>query len=201
LAKCLTSAARRRDMKSIFSKKEKTKEKEMESKLPEEQMEDNAIETENQTEVVEQQTEETNFEQLYNEEKDKYLRLYADFDNFRKRSLKERMDLLKSAGSDVITSLLPVLDDFERAITNIKDQEQLSGIILIYNKFKSLLEQKGLKEMNSINEVFNADLHDAITKIKVEEVEKDGKVVDVLEKGYYLNDKIIRHAKVVVGEK
>ncbi|HNQ13292.1 MAG TPA: nucleotide exchange factor GrpE [Bacteroidia bacterium] len=188
-------------MKSIFSKKEKTKEKEMESKLPEEQMEDNAIETENQTEVVEQQTEETNFEQLYNEEKDKYLRLYADFDNFRKRSLKERMDLLKSAGSDVITSLLPVLDDFERAITNIKDQEQLSGIILIYNKFKSLLEQKGLKEMNSINEVFNADLHDAITKIKVEEVEKDGKVVDVLEKGYYLNDKIIRHAKVVVGEK
>lgn len=129
-------------------------------------------------------------------EKDKYLRLVAEFENFKKRNLKERLDLLKSAGADVITSVIPVLDDFERAmqVGNLPE-----GINLIYNKLANTLEQKGLKKMDAKGKEFDADLHDAITNIPVEDESMKGKVVDEVEKGYYLNDKVIRHAKVVVG--
>ncbi len=134
---------------------------------------------------------------------DKYLRLYSDFENHKRRTFKERMDLLKSAGSDVISSLLPVLDDMDRAIRsmdNIKDVDALKeGVMLIQNKLKTILTQKGLQSIESLNKPFDTDLHEAVTNIPVEDENKKGLVADELEKGYMLNDKVIRHAKVVVG--
>ncbi len=135
--------------------------------------------------------------------KDQHMRLYAEFDNFRKRSLKERSDYLKSAGSDMVVSLLPVLDDFERAIkaaSSISDKDPLKeGVNLVYHKLKVILEQKGLKAMTSLEAVFDVDVHEAVTNIPVDNESMKGKVVDELEKGYWFNDKVIRHAKVVVG--
>jgi molecular chaperone GrpE len=132
---------------------------------------------------------------------DKYLRLFADFDNFRKRNQKERIELIKIAGMDVITSLLPVLDDFQRALRQMEAMQDpmTEGVILIYQKLLSTLEAKGLKAMKSVGENFNPELHEAISEIPVPDESMKGKVVDEIEPGYYLNDKIIRHAKVVVG--
>jgi molecular chaperone GrpE len=143
-------------------------------------------------------------EQKLIESQDKYLRLSAEFDNYRKRTLKEKSDLLKTAGEDTIVRILPVLDDFERAMTamqNSKDIEAAKdGISLIYNKLKETLTQLGIKEIESLNQDFNTDLHEAITKIPASQDDLKGKVVDVIQKGYYLNDKILRFAKVVIGE-
>ncbi|MEJ5960711.1 nucleotide exchange factor GrpE [Pedobacter immunditicola] len=134
---------------------------------------------------------------------DKYLRLFAEFDNYKRRTQRERAELLQTAGKDVITSLLTVLDDFDRANKAMENTADVvavqEGIQLIYNKLKNLLSQKGLKEMESINTPFDTDLHEAITKIPAPNEEAKGKVLDVLEKGYTLNDKVIRFAKVVVG--
>ncbi len=134
---------------------------------------------------------------------DKFLRLYAEFDNYKRRTSKERVELLQTAGKDVIVSLLPVLDDFERAsraIENAKDVASVKeGVSLVYNKLKNLLAQKGLKEMVSKGEVFDADIHEAVTNIPAPTDVMKGKIVDVLEEGYLLNDKVIRFAKVVVG--
>lgn len=135
---------------------------------------------------------------------DKYLRLSAEFDNFRKRTLKEKSDLIRNAGEDLILSLLPIVDDFERAIKSMEDQDAnnafCNGVILIYNKLKETLTNKGLKEIESIGKEFDTDVHEAITKIPAPKKDLRGKVVDVIEKGYFLNEKIIRFAKVVVGE-
>lgn len=134
---------------------------------------------------------------------DKFLRLYAEFDNYKRRTSKERIDLLQTAGKDVIVSLLPVLDDFERAsraIENAKDVAAVKeGVNLVYNKLKNLLAQKGLKEMVSKGQPFDADIHEAVTNIPAPDEAMKGKIVDVLEEGYLLNDKVIRFAKVVVG--
>ena len=134
---------------------------------------------------------------------DKYIRLYSEFDNFRKRTAKEKIELIQSGGEDIFKSVLPVLDDFERAIKSNAETNDVNavkdGVNLIYNKFKSTLTQKGLAEMNSLGEHFNADIHEAITSIPVPSEEMKGKVVDELEKGYNLNGKIIRFAKVVTG--
>jgi molecular chaperone GrpE len=134
---------------------------------------------------------------------DKYLRLFSEFDNFRKRTQKEKLELFKTASEDVMTVLLPVLDDFERAMKasedNGIDKTHLEGIELIYNKLKKSLEQKGLECMESMGKDFDTDYHEAITNIPAPEPEMKGKVVDVIEKGYKLNDKVIRFAKVVVG--
>lgn len=138
------------------------------------------------------------------ESKDKYLRLYAEFDNFKKRTLKERLDLMKSASQDVVAALLPILDDFDRAKQSADDEkseEQFSeGVTLVYNKLYSTLTGKGLSKMESNNEVFDPELHEAISEIPVPEEEMKGTVIDTVEQGYYLNDKIIRYAKVVVGK-
>lgn len=138
------------------------------------------------------------------ESKDKYLRLYAEFDNFKKRTMKERIELMKSASQDVITSLLPVLDDFDRAKKSADDpdsaEEFSEGVSLVYHKLYSTLTNKGLKKMESTNEVFDPELHDAITEIPASAEDMKGLVIDTVEQGYYLNDKIIRHAKVVVGK-
>jgi molecular chaperone GrpE len=135
--------------------------------------------------------------------KDKHLRLYADFENLRKRATKERLELIKSAGEEVIASLLPVVDDLERAVHSLdhsKESAALEGIQLIQSKLLKILEQKGLKAMKSVGEPFDAELHEAITEIPVPEEEQKGKVADEVEKGYYLHDKVIRYAKVVVGK-
>jgi molecular chaperone GrpE len=135
--------------------------------------------------------------------KDKYLRLNAEFDNYRKRTAKEKVDFLKTANEDLIVSLLPILDDFERAVKafdKAPDAEAIKeGVQLIYNKFSKTLENKGLKPMESIGNAFDAESHEGITQIPAPSEEMKGKVVDEVEKGYYLNDKVIRFAKVVIG--
>lgn len=135
---------------------------------------------------------------------DKYLRLVAEFDNFRKRSAKERNELTKNAGEDIIKSLLDVIDDAERAEQQFENSTDVAslktGIELIFNKLKSILTAKGLSKMQSKGEVFNPELHDAITEIPTANEADSGKVIDEVQTGYYLNDKIIRHAKVVVGK-
>lgn len=133
---------------------------------------------------------------------DKFLRLYSEFDNYRKRTIKEKIDLQKSASGDLIEDLLPVLDDFERALQAFEEEhakrEVLQGVELIYNKLFNILKQKGLEPMNSMGTEFNTDYHEAITKIEADK-DKKGKVVDVIQTGYLLNDKVLRFAKVVVG--
>lgn len=137
------------------------------------------------------------------EMKDKYLRLMAEFDNYKRRNAKERNELMQTAGKDILQSLLVVLDDMDRADKQIEKSDDVSqikeGINLVFNKLRNILQQKGLRKMESRNSDFDADLHEAITEIPVSEDAK-GKVVDEIEPGYYLNDKLIRHAKVVVGK-
>ncbi|MEO3403157.1 nucleotide exchange factor GrpE [Mucilaginibacter sp. CAU 1740] len=134
---------------------------------------------------------------------DKYLRLYAEFDNFRRRTIKEREEARKTEGKDVIVALLPVLDDFERAQRAMEKATEVApvkeGVALIQHKLKNILGQKGLKEMTSIGTAFDADLHEAITNIPAPTDDQKGKVIDEMEKGYTLNDKVVRFAKVVVG--
>jgi molecular chaperone GrpE len=136
--------------------------------------------------------------------KEKYLRLVAEFDNFRKRTARERLELIQTAGKDVIVSLLDVLDDCDRAqqqLENTSGSDAVKeGVQLVFNKLRSTLYARGLKPMESIGQDFNPDLHEAVTEIPVPSEAQKGKVVDELQKGYYLNDKIIRFAKVVVGK-
>ena len=135
---------------------------------------------------------------------DKHLRLQAEFDNFRKRTIKEKADLIKSGGESVLVNILPVIDDFERALEmmkNISDEDTgKQGTLLIYNKFKEFLKQNNVKEIEALNQDFDVDLHEAITKIPAPDEKLKGKVVDVVQKGYMLNDKVIRFSKVVIGE-
>jgi len=134
---------------------------------------------------------------------DRYLRLYAEFDNFRRRTIKEREEARKTEGKDVIVSLLPVLDDFERALKSMQNTSEVSalkeGVVLIQQKMKKALAQKGLTEMESKGATFDPDIHEAITNVPAPTEDLKGKVIDEVEKGYYLNDKVIRFAKVVVG--
>ncbi|MCS6917173.1 MAG: nucleotide exchange factor GrpE [Chitinophagales bacterium] len=132
---------------------------------------------------------------------DKYLRVHAEFENYKKRMQRERMEIMRLAGSDVILSLLPVLDDFTRALKQMeaKQDPTTEGVRLIYHKLKTALENRGLKAMQSVGEPYSPDLHEAISEIEAGEKQR-GKVVDEVECGYYFNDKIIRHAKVIVGK-
>lgn len=137
------------------------------------------------------------------EVKDKYLRLYSDFDNYKKRVNREKIDLIKSAGQDIMASILPMLDDMERAIKAMNDAKDVNavkeGVQLVFQKMKSITEGKGLKAMETIGKEFDADLHDAIANVPVKDEKQKGKVIEEIEKGYYLNDKVLRHAKVIVG--
>lgn len=143
-------------------------------------------------------------EEELNELRDKYVRLSAEFDNYRKRTLKEKMELTKSAGETILLNIIPVFDDFERGLESMEKTTEVEaakqGMQLIYNKFKEFLKQNGVKEIEAIDKEFNTDEHDAVTKIPAPKEDQKGKVVDVIEKGYKLNDKVIRYAKVVVGE-
>ncbi len=136
-------------------------------------------------------------------EKDKFLRLFAEFENFKKRTSKERMDLFKTAGQEVIVSLLPILDDFDRALKELsksEDKEMFKGVELINNKFNETLKNKGLEQIEvKQGDAFDAEVHDAITQIPAPDKKLKGKILDVVEKGFKLGDRIIRHPKVVVG--
>jgi molecular chaperone GrpE len=138
------------------------------------------------------------------EQKDKYLRLVAEFDNFKRRNAKERIELIQTAGKDIITDLLDVLDDCERAEKQMQTSDDINevkkGVQLVFNKFKNKLQAKGLKPMDSLHHNFDVEKQEAITEIPAPSEDLKGKVLDVLQKGYYLNDKIIRFAKVVVGK-
>jgi len=138
------------------------------------------------------------------EQKDKFLRLFAEFDNFKKRNVKERLELMKTAAQDTMTALLPVLDDFDRAKSAAEDknsEEPFSeGVMLVYQKLHNTLKQKGLEAMVSTGETFDPELHQALTEIPAPSEDLKGKVVDTIENGYLLKEKIIRHAKVVVGK-
>lgn len=138
------------------------------------------------------------------DQKDKYLRLMAEFENFKRRTAKERIDLIQTAGKDVIVSLLDVMDDCDRAEKQLNGTDDIAlqkeGIQLVFNKIRTTLHAKGLKAMESIDQAFDVELHEAITEVPVPDDSKKGKVIDEVTKGYYLNDKIIRFAKVVVGK-
>lgn len=138
------------------------------------------------------------------EEKDKYIRKVAEFENFKRRNAKERIELIQTAGKDVITELLDVLDDCDRAQKQLETSEDAAanreGVLLVFNKLRSVLQARGLKSMETKNQEFNPDLHEAITEIPAATEEMKGRIVDEVMRGYYLNDKIIRYAKVVVGK-
>jgi molecular chaperone GrpE len=172
-------------------------------------VDENVAGTSHLSEAVEEGSGEEKMVQKLNEEvqdqKDKYLRLYAEFDNFKRRSAKERVELMQTAGREVIQSLLDVLDDCDRAekqldnpaadITSVRE-----GVLLVFNKLRNTLQSKGLKAMESIHTPFDVEKHDAITEIPAPSEKLKGKILDEVQKGYYLGDKLIRHAKVVVGK-
>lgn len=195
-------------IKDIMNKKHQDPENsEMEETL-EDALEDN-VAAEKEDEKPKGKAEKAAFEleektQELGELKDKYLRLQAEFDNFRKRSMKEKLEFMMTAAQDTISVLLPVLDDFDRAKKNAEDENNVEpfseGVMLVYDKLHKTLEQKGLKIMESTGEDFDPELHEAITEIPAPNEEMKGKVMDTVEKGYFLKDKIIRHAKVVVGK-
>lgn len=143
-------------------------------------------------------------EEKYAELNDRFIRLYAEFDNYRKRSNKEKVDLISNANAGILVDLLPVMDDFERAILNNEKADDIEivkeGFHLIFNKFKNIVESKGLKPMMAKGEAFDSELHEAIANVPAPSEEEKGKVIDDVEKGYYLHDKVIRYAKVVVGQ-
>lgn len=159
----------------------------------------------NDTDTTAQDTDKgDDLQKKYDELNDRYLRLMAEFDNYRKRTLKEKMDLTKYAEEDVIKGILPVVDNMERAIKSLETATDVNavkeGINLIYKKFMEFLEKRGIKEIDALNKELDTDLHEAVTKFAAPSEDLKGKIIDVIEKGYYLHDKVIRYAKVVVGE-
>lgn len=164
-------------------------------------------ETAAETAVADDTTPEKEIEELkekLEKEKKEYLFLMAEFDNFRKRTLKEKSELIKNAGESVFKGLLPIVDDFERALKAAQDTDDAKamreGMELIYKKLKKFMEQNGVKEMDPEDKEFDADRHEAISAVPVPDPEAKGKILDTVEKGYTINDKVLRHAKVVVGQ-
>ena len=194
--------SKKKEEKSTAGEKEKAKDSKKEEKEQNQEAEAEAGQ-EVKEEEKEKKEEKTDKEKLA-ELQDKYLRLNAEYDNYRKRTLKEKMELTKTAGEDILKGLLPVMDDFERALQSIDEagdnQAVKDGVQLIYNKFKEFLKQQGVQEIEAQDMDFDTDKHEAISKIPAQEEDQKGKVVDVVQKGYYLNEKVLRYAKVVVGE-
>lgn len=190
-----------------FKNELKMSKKEKKEKVEESHIEESATATA-EKENIETKSEKSIEEQLQDqisEEKDKFMRLFAEFENYKKRTSRERMDLFKTASEDVMLALLPILDDFERALTHIeedKEAEELrKGVLLIYNKLVNTLEQKGLSKIEvNQGDDFNADDHEAVTQIPAPSDDLKGKIIDVIERGYKLGDKVIRFPKVVIGQ-
>lgn len=196
----------------MASKKEKAKAKEVQEEVPVEEVLDQEVEQaqdqEENSEVVEAEEVEEKDDLTLALEKavelsDKHLRLQAEFDNYRKRTLKEKMELTKTAGEGLIKDILPVMDDFERAMTTVETAEDIDsvkdGLQLIYSKFESFLKQKGVAEISVEDGEFDTEVHEAITQIPAPSEDMKGKIIDCVQKGYTLNEKVIRHSKVVVG--
>ncbi|MBS9774420.1 MAG: nucleotide exchange factor GrpE [Tenacibaculum sp.] len=186
-----------------MSKDQYTKEDELKDKLENENLEEKTEKTEEIKQ--EENKEEPTTEELIQAEKDKYLRLFAEFENYKKRTTKERIELFKTAGQEIMSVLLPILDDFERALKHIEDdkeaEELRKGVLLIYQKLIKVLEQKGLSVIEvKEGDEFDAEVHQAITQIPAPSDDLKGKVIECIERGYKLGDKIIRHPKVVVAQ-
>jgi molecular chaperone GrpE len=181
---------------------------EVEEALKQEQVQEEVEQKKTEEEAVFQEEEEPKKEPTTEEKlaelQDRYLRLSAEFDNFRKRTLKEKIDLQKSANENLLEAILPVVDDFDRAMQSVDEAKDITavkeGFKLISGKFHGFLNQQGVKEIDAVNKEFDTDLHEAITKIPAPTKKLKGKVVDVIQKGYYLNDKVLRFSKVVIGE-
>lgn len=182
---------------------------EEQTKKEETQEQEQVVSNENKNEETQEETTveakvEPTSEELLQVEKDKHLRLFAEFENYKKRTSKERIELYRTAGQDIMVSLLPVLDDFDRGLAEIKkvkDKELLKGMNLINDKLKSILTQKGLEVVEAkAGDIFDADLHEAITQIPAPSDDLKGKIIDVIENGYKLGDKVIRYPKVVIGQ-
>lgn len=177
----------------------------MSKKSKKEEVVEEQVETQDAVQEVIEKTTEAQLQDELVSEKDKFLRLFAEFENYKRRTAKERIELFKTASEDVMISLLPVIDDFERALTHIEDdkeaEELRKGVLLIYQKMLSTLEQKGLSQIKvAQGDTFDADQHEAVTQIPAPSDDLKGKIIDVIEKGYALGDKIIRFPKVVIGQ-
>jgi molecular chaperone GrpE len=182
-----------------------TKKQDQENKIKEESIEniDNKVENTSEIQPIDNEIEESGIDQLQ-VEKDKYLRLYSEFENFRRRTTKERLEWMQTASKEVIINVLPVIDDMERALKSMETANDISksaieGMELIYKKLYSIMEKTGLKPMNAQGQTFDPELHEAITQFSAPSPDLVGKVIDEVEKGYLLHDKVIRFAKVVVG--
>lgn len=194
----------------VMSTKDKVQNPDNEPKLESETPKENPAQNTDNEKVEEPSEKDTEpsyeeriaeLEEALKQEKDQKLRLYADFENHRKRTAKERVELFGSANQELMSALLPILDDFKRGLDNLKDEESKEGITLIYNKFENTLKQKGLKPMeSSVGKEFNVDTMEAITRIPAPSEDLKGKVVDEIEQGFHLGNKILRYARVVVGE-
>lgn len=180
-------------------KEEKLNEDQVQGELEQEEVAEEAEET-----VEEEPKKEPTVEEKLAELQDRYLRLTAEYDNFRKRTLKEKIDLQKSANENLLQALLPVADDFDRGLQSVNEATDIEavkeGLRLISGKFQGFLTQQGIKEIDAVKKEFDTDLHEAITKIPAPSKKLKGKVVDVVQKGYLLNDKVLRYSKVVIGE-
>lgn len=189
--------------KAVDNKEELNKEAEVKEQTQDAQAETKSEPKKKKTRKSKKDSELEELKVKHAELNDKHLRLFSEFDNFRKRTYKERIELTKTASADVILQLLPILDDFERAFKSIAEGQSqdnmIEGINLIYNKFKSTLNAKGLEVIEAIGEDFDTDFHEAITKVTAPTKELKGKIIDEVERGYLLGGKVIRYAKVVVG--
>lgn len=189
--------------KAVDNKEELNKEAEVKEQTQDAQAETKSEPKKKKTRKSKKDSELEELKVKHAELNDKHLRLFSEFDNFRKRTYKERIELSKTASADVILQLLPILDDFERAFKSIAEGQSqdnmIEGINLIYNKFKSTLNAKGLEVIEAIGEDFDTDFHEAITKVTAPTKELKGKIIDEVERGYLLGGKVIRYAKVVVG--
>lgn len=193
-----TSQAEEKEQQSLEEEQEEQEEQEKEGSETtgeEEHSEDARQDAEDEKELLKRQLEELN---------EKHLRLIAEYDNFRKRTLREKMELSKNAGESILVNILPVMDDFDRARQHIDSASDIEavkeGIDLIYNKLHEFLKQQGVTEIETEEQEFDSELHEAVTKIPAPDEEKKGKIIDCVQKGYKLNDKVIRYPKVVVGE-
>ena len=196
--KKIDNGARQNYYNPIMNNENNTQGKEQQENLAEELKMQSEAEASEQA-PVEEKNELDELKNSLKESNDKFIRLYADFENYKRKMQKDRIELITSASKDLITNLIPVLDDFDRAILADKDKQISEGIILIHQKLVRTLIGKGLKEMECMGQEFNSDFHEAITMIPASEESLKGKIVDVLEKGYSINDNVIRFAKVIVG--
>ena len=194
--------------KSEKADKQQNKKIEVEETVKQEQVQEEVEQEETAEEAEAEEKEEPKKEPTAEEKlaelQDRYLRLSAEYDNFRKRTLKEKIDMQKSANENLLETLLPVADDFDRAMQSVDEAKEIEavkeGLKLIAGKFNGFLKQQGVKEIEAVNKEFDTDLHEAITKIPAPSKKLKGKVVDVVQKGYFLNEKVLRFSKVVIGE-